>query len=213
MYFGLDLTGSARPSGYALLHASGSLVDSGLCGADDDIIALIARTQASVIAIDCPLGLPRGLCCLEASCECAPASSPGIRASELAVRSRGYSLYHTTKRTIIKPMVYRGIGLRRRLESAGLRVLEVYPFATKAALFGRRVPKKTTPEGRAWLLERLRALIPGAETLPAAVSHDQLDAIVAAYTAVLLDRGLADTLGDPDEGAIVVPRRLTNPYE
>jgi predicted nuclease with RNAse H fold len=207
-YFGLDLTGSARPSGYAVLEASGALVDAGLVGEDAAILEHVEASGASTVAIDCPLGLPAGLCCLEASCACRPIAPSGIRACELAVRSLGYGLYHTTKRTIIRPMVYRGMRLRDSLAVRGLRVLEVYPYATKAALFGRRMPKKSTPEGRAWLRERLAPLVAGVDRLACDVTHDELDAIAAAYTAVLLDRGDAVALGDGGaEGTIVVPRQ------
>jgi predicted nuclease with RNAse H fold len=204
-YFGLDLTGSARPSGYAVLDASARLDDVGLVATDADIITLVERSGATTVAIDAPLGLPAGLCCLEASCPCAPWATPGIRASELAVRARGYGLYHTTKRSIIRTMVYRGIALRRTFEARDLRVLEVYPYATKAALFGRPIPKKTTPEGRRWLRERLATRVANLDGLARPLNHDELDAIAAAYTAVLLDRGEAEPLGDPTEGAIVVP--------
>ncbi len=208
---GLDLTGSARPSGYAALDAGGALLDVGLVGDDDEIAALAGRFAATTVAIDAPLGLPEGLCCLEASCACAPVRAPGIRASELAVRGLGYGLYHTTKRTIIRSMVYRGIALRRRLEAQGLLVLEVYPYATKVALFGRPIPKKTTLAGARWLRERVETLVPGVADVSRRLTHDELDAILAAYTALLLARGEAVALGDEAEGAIVVPhaRALT----
>jgi predicted nuclease with RNAse H fold len=159
-----------------------------------------------VVAIDAPLGLPEGLCCLEASCPCASARSPGIRESEIAVRGLGYGLYHTTKRTIIRAMVYRGIALRRRLEARGLRVREVYPYATKVALFGRPIPKKTTRAGARWLREHVETLVPGVAAIRRDLTHDELDAIIAAYTALLLDRGEAVALGNEAEGTIVVPR-------
>lgn len=204
-YVGLDLSGRARASGYAVLDARASLLASGLCGDDAEIIKLVERSGAGTVAIDCPLGLPAGLCCLESTCPCEPANAPGIRASELAVRARGYGLYHTTKRSIIRPLVYRGIELRRTLEACGLRVLEVYPYATKAALFGRRMPKKSTAEGRRWLAGLLAPLVPGTAAL-AVATHDELDAVVAAYTALLFDRGDAEALGNDREGCIVVPR-------
>lgn len=204
-YFGLDLTGSARPSGFATLDAGGTLLDVGLVGDDDAIVALVAASGARTVAIDAPLALPAGLCCLKASCACAPVSAGGIRSAELAVRARGYQLYHTTKRTIIRSMVYRAIALRHTLEASGLRVLEVYPYATKAALFGRTMPQKTAPEGRRWLRDRLAPRVPGLAAVRRDLSHDELDAIVCAHTALLLDRGEATALGDPAEGTIVVP--------
>jgi len=102
-------------------------------------------------------------------------------------------------------MVYRAIGLRRTLEARGIPVIEVYPYAAKIRLWGRDIPKKTTPAGRRWLRERLEGLVPGMVDCPARLGHDELDAIVAAYTAHLRHRGLAEGVGDREEGLIYVP--------
>ena len=204
-YLGIDLAGPARASGYAVLDASAALLDVGLAGDDAAILALAERSAARIIAIDCPLGLPAGLDCLDPSHPCAPSSAKGIRESELAVRALGYGLYFTTKKTIIRAMAERGIALRRELETRGLRVIEVYPYATKCLLFGKRMPKKTTPDGVRWLRDRLAPLVPGLDAVPRTLTHDELDAVVAAYTAVLYASGRAVALGNDVEGTIVVP--------
>jgi predicted nuclease with RNAse H fold len=63
------------------------------------------------------------------------------------------------------------------LEEWGIPVIEVYPYVSKVRLWGKGMPKKT----------------------------DQLDAIVAAYTAYLYACGLAEGVGDRDEGMIYLP--------
>ena len=63
------------------------------------------------------------------------------------MRALGFGLYFTTKKTIIRAMAERGMALRDALEARGVRVIEVYPYATKGLLFGKTMPKKTTPEG------------------------------------------------------------------
>ena len=206
-YFGLDFASPGHTSGYCVLDATGALLDIGLAGDDAEIIALIERSGARMVAVDCPLGLPAGLDCLDPAHSCTATSPKGFRESELAVRALGYGLYFTTKKTIIRAMAERGIALRRTLESSGLRVLEVYPYATKCILFGKKMPKKTTPEGVAWLRDRVAAIIPGVAAIPRALTHDELDAAVAAYTALLYARGEAIALGNEAEGTIVVPRR------
>ena len=50
--------------------------------------------------------------------------------------------------------------------------------------------------------------MPGLREHSGRLGHDQLDAIVAAYTAYLYACGLAEGVGDPDEGLIWVPRAL-----
>ena len=204
-YFGLDFASPAHISGYAVLDAAGSLLDVGRAGDDAEIIALIHRSRARKIAIDCPLGLPAGFDCLDPAHPCVATSPKGIRESELAVRALGYGLYFTTKKTIIRAMVLRGIALRRTLEARDLHVLEVYPYATKRVLFGNPIPKKTTPVGLRWLRDHTTTLVPTLAGIERDLTHDELDAVIAAYTALLFARGEAAALGNEAEGTIIVP--------
>jgi predicted nuclease with RNAse H fold len=67
------------------------------------------------------------------------------------------------------------------------------------------MPKKTTPAGRVWLRERLEGVVPGLAERSARLNHDQLDAVVAAYTAYLYACGLTEGVGDRNEGMIYLP--------
>ncbi len=206
-YLGIDLTSSASsPSGYAVLGEGARLVEVGSVGSDREILRLALSGRPRFVAIDAPIGLPRGLCCLEESCACLAVAPDGKRESEREVSRMGIGLFFTTKRSIIKPMVYRAIELRRRLEGEGMHVLEVFPYATKILLFGSPLPRKTTAEGLAYLRSRLEALVDGLDSYRAPLTHDELDAIVAAYTAYLRDRGDTEDVGDAAEGAICLPR-------
>jgi len=205
-YLGIDLTSSPRrPSAYGVLNQGGALAAVGLAREDAELLALTDRWWPRIVAVDAPLSLPRGLCCLEEACPCRPVAPDGLKAAERALFRRGISLYATTKRSIIKAMVYRAIGLRQALEERGYVVLEVYPYAAKVRLWGEGIPKKTTPAGSRWLRERLEGLVPGLREHEGRLGHDQLDAIVAAYTAYLYDHDLAEGVGDPVEGLIWVP--------
>ena len=207
VFLGIDLTSSSkRASAYAVLDDQAKLHDVGLVGEDVEIVALAQRWRPRYVAIDAPISLPRGLCCLDESCDCAPVSGDGLKAAERELFRRGVGLYATTKRSMIKAMVYRAMELRRSLERVGFSVVEIYPYASKVQLFGKPVPKKTTAAGRQWLRERLEGLVPGLGEREGRLSHDELDAVVAAYTAYLHGRGLAEEVGDPEEGMIVVPR-------
>jgi predicted nuclease with RNAse H fold len=207
LYLGIDPTSApSRPSAFAVLDDQGSLRDLGLVREDDDILALARRWRPRCLAIDAPLSLPQGMCCLEESCPCAPASPDGLRAAERALLNEGIGLFRTTKRSIIKAMVYRAMRLRWALEQWGYALMEVYPYASKVRLFGRPIPKKTTKAGRQWLRERLEGLVPCLAEHGHPLSHDELDAIVAAYTVYLHDQGQAEAVGDREEGFIYVPR-------
>ena len=207
-YLGIDPTSSeSKPSGWAALGASAELLGVGGVGGDAEIISLSERWRAKVVAIDSPLFLPKGLHCLDEGCPCPSCRewTGEKRVAERELFRQGISLYWTTRKAFIKPMIHRAMALQRTLEARGVRVVEVYPYASKARLWGKGMPKKTTLAGRQWLCERLARVVPGLAGHEGRLGHDQLDAIVAAYTAYLYDRGLAEGVGDPDEGLIYLP--------
>jgi len=174
-------------------------------GDDEEIIALAEEQRPALVAIDAPLSLPLGLCCLEDSCACRPVSSRKGRQCERELSALGIGCYYTTKRSIIKGMVYRAIALKEKLEKRGFTVIEVYPYASKVRLFSR-LPRKTTVAGRQVLQEGLCHLIPAiASPQESSLSHDALDALLAAYTGVLYVKGRTEALGDPAEGLLHIP--------
>ena len=211
-YLGLDPTSSdSKPSGWAALGDSAELIGVGGAGSDVEIMSLSERWLPKVVAVDSPLFLPKGLDCLDEECPHASCHewTGEKRVAEQDLFRQGICLYWTTPKTFIKDMICRSMRLRRALEAKGVRVIEVYPYASKVRLFERPIPKKTTLAGRLWLRERLETVVSGLAEHPPRLGHDQLDAIVAAYTAYLHGRGLAEHVGDPDEGLIWVPRAVT----
>ena len=204
---GIDITSSAKkPSACALLDAAGSLLWLGSLTSDREILDLAAGRKPSLVAIDAPLGFPRGMDCLEDDCECESVWPFNGRRAERELIASGIPLYVTTKRSFIKPMVYRAMELAKRLEAQGSEVIEVYPYASKVRLFGQRPPKKTTKEGLLFLQQRLSRLIPSLDSHEGRLSHDLFDALVAAHTAHLHSLGKTEALGLDDEARIVVPR-------
>lgn len=203
---GLDLTSLAeRPTAYAVLDGD-RLADIGFAQSDGDIFALADTARPNLIGIDAPLGLPKGLGCLEEPCACGRCQ-PGparIRACELELRRKlGVGCFYTTKRSIIKGMVYRGIALKQRFEASGFAVLEVYPFATRVRLWGKPLYRKHTRAGRGWTHQRLLEIILGLPSPP--LGHHEADAVLAAYTCYLQSLGQAELLGEQDDGQICVP--------
>jgi predicted nuclease with RNAse H fold len=201
---GLDLTTSPQKgTAYAVLTKEMGFVAGGVVTDDEAIIALAEGQRPTLVAIDAPLSLPLGLCCLEESCTCRPVSSRRGRQCERELSALGIGCYYTTKRSIIKGMVYRAIALKGKLEERGFEVIEVYPYASKVRLLGT-LPRKTTIAGRRALQEGLCHLIP---SLPqeSLLSHDALDALLAAYTGVLYLKGQTEALGDPAEGLLYIP--------
>ena len=205
---GVDLTSSeARPTACVVLNSDGGLVDASKLATDEDIVRLVHAHRPAVVAIDSPLGLPLGMDCLEETHECLSVHPFKGRLCERELVTSGIPLYLTTKRSIIKSMVYRAMALAPRIGALGPKVIEVYPYASKVFLFGRDIPKKTTAEGREFLTDRLAGLIPGLAPAEQVLDHDTLDALTAAYTAHLFTLGRTQVFGIPEEVQIHVPIR------
>lgn len=208
-FAGIDLTASERrASGLALLSPQGAVLHLGSLRTDGEVLAFAAALQPASIAIDAPLGLPEGWECLDQPCSCGACAGPGEdrrRRCERELAARGIPCYWTTRRSIIREMVYRGMELRYALEKRGHRVVEVYPFGTKLRLWGRPILSKQRPEGLAWLRQRLAGLFPDLGARAATLSHDAADALLAAHTARLHALGGAEVLGDAGEGQILLP--------
>ncbi len=205
MFFGIDLSCSPQTASACVCVDSGlSVVYQGRERSDDDIMGAVTANSPLVVAIDAPLCLPEGLCCLEQNCDCQPSSGIKGRWCERELARLGMPCYFTTKRSIIKTMVYRGLGLKRRLEQAGLAVIEVYPYASKVRLFGRPPAAKSTYHGIEWLRGRLKGLLPGAAGVDT-WDHNMCDAAIAACTAFLYYHGATEALGKAGDGFIHIP--------
>jgi len=203
---GLDLTTSPeKVTAFVVLTKELEIVAEGSVTDDEEFIALAEVHRPTLVAIDAPLSLPLGLCCLEESCPCRPISSRKGRQCERELSALGIGCYYTTKRSIIKGMVYRAIALKEQLERRRFAVIEVYPYASKLCLFGK-LPRKTTVAGRRVLQERLCHLIPAIPSpQESLLSHDALDALLAAYTGVLYIKDQTEALGNPSEGLLHIP--------
>jgi predicted nuclease with RNAse H fold len=192
-YLGLDPASSeARSSGCAVVDERARILAVGLVTTDDEVLGLASRWRPRLVAIDAPLSWPL------------QPESKG-RQCEIQLAREGIGTFRTTRRTIIRALVERGMALAAEMRSRGFEVIEVYPYASKVRLFGRPIPKKATPEGAAWLRRRLEGLVPSMTGHDSPLTHDELDAVVAAYTALLRDRSLTEDVGDPAEGMICLP--------
>jgi predicted nuclease with RNAse H fold len=208
-FFGIDLTSTeAKPSACLGLDSKSQLVYLGFLTENRDIVTLLNFYSPQVIAIDAPLSLPLGLCCLEESCPCKPKFPRKNRQCDQELRQQGITCYPTSKKTFIKDLIYRGIELKasigREVKQVS-QIIEVYPFASKVRLFGKNVPRKTTKQGMSFLRDKLGDILPSLKPYSGMLDHNFYDAAVAAYTALLRHRNKVDTLGSSEEGVIVIP--------
>jgi hypothetical protein len=92
--------------------------------------------------------------------------------------------------------VLQGLALFEALAGGAAEVIEVFPTASWTRWLGKRGSRARV----AWTRDGLSAL--GLASLPTRTNQDQRDAIAAAVTARLHDRGLTEAIGE-----IVVPLR------
>ncbi len=172
---------------------------------DSDIVAVADLYSPEVIAIDAPLSFPLGLSHLEEDSACQASSQKKGRVCERELAQLGIPCYFTTEKSIIKRMVYRGIELKNRLCQAGFQVIEVYPYASKIRLFGKHIPRKTTPVGIAFIKGHLKNILPSLGPHLTMLDHNLCDAAIAAYTASLYCHDKAEAIGDTREGLVFIP--------
>jgi predicted nuclease with RNAse H fold len=208
-FFGIDLTSTeAKPSACLGLDSKSQLVYLGFIAENRDIVTLLNSYSPQVIAIDAPLSLPSGLCCLEGYCHCRPKFPRKNRQCDQELRQQGIPCYPTSKKTFIKDLIYRGIELKNSISLEArqdCQVIEVYPFASNVRLFGATIPRKTTKQGLRFVRDKLRDILPNIEPHLDMFNHDLCDAAVAAYTALLHRQNEADALGNNVEGQIFIP--------
>lgn len=205
---GIDLAGLPhRETGVAVLR-DGRLERLVTAGDDAEIMVLAALAgPGGTVAINAPLTLPRGRCCLDDDCPCR--HDPGTRSREIE-RELLRMRVPVLATALIKVLARRGIRLSAALRAVGCEPLEVYPYAT-LRLLDLPTQGKRTQLGRRRIHHALQSLVPGLDH-PDASEH-QLDAIVCALTAQLWRAGRTRTVGVVDEGLMVIPLPAALPPE
>lgn len=208
--FGVTLRMSpSHPSSLAVLNHQSHIVHLGLFNTDYELLQLVGTYEPALIAIGSPLCLPSGFADLEPSAT-APAVPPENRGRQLEreLASIGIPCFFTGKGSIIRPLIYRGIGLKDELQHQGYEVIEVYPHATKVILFGEQALPRKGSRSTAYLKEQLSTRVSGLDTYSGTLNKNSSDALLNAYTALLHMREGTDLLGSPHEGLLIIPKLL-----
>jgi len=142
-----------------------------------------AVKSADVVAVDAPLSLPAGRCCLEHDCSCSRYGH--FRRADLELRRYGSVLPLTWRG--MRELTMRGMKMAETLGSMGVKVIETHPRTADsvAGISG-------------WMSRKL-----GIEDLE--MSVHQRDALIGGAVAILYCRGDFIELGDPVEGTIILP--------
>jgi predicted nuclease with RNAse H fold len=205
---GVDLRSSPNhPSAVAVIGCQSEVAALSAFHEDDELVQIAKTYLPEFIAIGTPLGLPEGLCCLEPGCQCQfTVPNKKGRQLELELSRRGISCFFTNKGSIIRNLIYRGIGLSQQLQHEGFEVIEVYPHATKVILFGGKIPPKNSAASLSFMKEHLAGFLGGLEPHLDTLDRNSCDALVNGYTAFLHSRHSTDVLGTAQEGLLALPR-------
>lgn len=196
---GLDLAGSPRrPTGFCVLR--GRRVTVGHLFDDGEIFATIESVEPQLIAIDAPLALPAGRCCLTDTCACARTTH--FRVSDLELRRLGIRFFPITLGPM-RQLTQRGIQLKEALEARGIAIIETYPGAAQD-IWG--IPRQRDVVGLRRGLARFRLQGLGRSER----SPHVLDAVTCALVAQLYLEGNFSSLGSTDEALMILPPLSTS---
>ena len=139
--------------------------------------------SCNAVGIDAPLSLPK---------------SGNLRSCERELLKQGIRLFPSGAR-FFRPVVEKGMQIAEEFRKEGIRVFEVYPYATRKILGIAPEVKKSKKEGQKKIVGKLSEFVDGVEDLS---SHDDIDAVISALTVLLYFEGKARIVG---EGGILVP--------
>jgi uncharacterized protein len=191
---GLDLAGSpGRDTGYCVYRRPQKLTAS-ILGDDRSIEAAVNEVGPELVVIDAPLSLPRGRATIE------DRSGPHFRECDRELRRLGIRFFPLTLGPM-RMLTVRGMRLRSRFESQGLRVLEGYPGGAQDLL---GIARKQA--GAPALQAQLHRLGLGGDLIERSLTHDELDAVTLAWVGSEYLNGRGMLIGDPEEGQMLLPR-------
>jgi uncharacterized protein len=189
---GIDLAGSDKRNTGICTMKNKNIIFCKTVFTDEEIISHIKEFKPNLITIDAPLHLPPGRKTIE--------DNNGIhyRKCDLELRKLGIKFFPITLGPMRK-LTVRGILLKKKFQSMGYKVVEVYPGATQDVL---KIPRKQ--QGLLKLKKGLEKL--GLKKLDNNMNGDELDAITAAYTGFLFLHNRTTLLGNFRTGAIIIPK-------
>ncbi|MCP8303964.1 MAG: DUF429 domain-containing protein [archaeon] len=194
---GIDLAGvEKRDSGVCILD--GKLeAKAFILRSDDEIMESMIEVRPEIVAIDAPLSLPFGRCCLKDTCSCR--SKGHLRQCDKELLKMKIKFFPLTLGPM-RRLTERGMKLKEMLEDRGFKVVEVYPGGAQDIL---GIPRKQ--KGIPELRKGLMAI--GIKGISKVTSDHKLDAVTSALVGKMYVEGDYLALGDPEEGLIIMPRK------
>ncbi len=194
---GIDLTGSeSKASGWAVMKGCHAITRR--INTDEDILIGITLEQPDLISIDSPLSLPIGRISVDDD-------DPGRtlyginRKCERQLLKRGIRSYPPLIKSMQK-LTFRGMMLAGKIRGLGYPVIEGFPGGAQDVL---GLPRKQN--GLQTLIQGLKDLGITGSYSEHKVSHDEIDALTAALVGHCYLSGHFESVGDPEEGCIILP--------
>ncbi|MFQ5951265.1 MAG: DUF429 domain-containing protein [Candidatus Geothermarchaeales archaeon] len=188
---GLDLAGSEKRQTGVCLMTESLKCKTELLHTDDEIIGLIKSVKPDLVTIDAPLSLPKGRKSLEKR------EDVHFRQCDLELRKKGIRFFPLTLGPMRK-LTRRGIHLKDKLTDLGLTVIEVYPGGAQDIL---SLPRQQHDLER--LINGLAEM--GLKGLRGDMTGHEAHAVTCALVGWLHLRGRSETLGDVEEGVMIMP--------
>jgi predicted nuclease with RNAse H fold len=192
VFFGVDLAGRVdEVTGVAALSEKSELIFVNEVKPDIAIRNYIDFHRPNLVAIDAPLSIPSGRYGTYASRKC-----------DRDMTSIGIPAFATS---MLAQLTFRALTIQKQLQPR-YPTIEVYPQATKVMLGISHKDKKVKEISREIVQTRLARYVKGMpRTSKILLSDHELDAILAAYTAMLYNADRVKPIGDPQEGVIYIP--------
>lgn len=180
---GIDLAGKEKnPTGWALWQNKTIFVHE--IYKNEEIIHRSVKWNPTIIAIDAPLNMPK----------------KGImRKADREMYKHGYPVFPPSFPAMEK-LTLRAVKIKKQLTESGFNVIEVHPASTRKAL---QMPIKEWGKIQA-IFEHMG--LKGNWTKKSLTSHE-VDAITATLTADLHLKEKTESIGEREEGYIIVPKK------
>lgn len=206
MFAGLHIRANEKyQSTLVLVNTQLKAIETHIFKTDTEFYSLMQDLSPTILAIGAPTSLPLGLCCLETNCNCNyEIEGNKGRISEIQMASMSISCFYTTRGSISRNLIYRSINISEKLNSEGYTVIETYPHATKSILFHGEQDARTN---LSTLTKDSYPIYPFLNKSDDVAQWDKntLNAALSAYTAGLHYADQTDSLGDEQEGLVIVP--------
>jgi predicted nuclease with RNAse H fold len=214
VFVGLDPSaGDKNPSGIAIINETGVVLHLGVWMMFRELPQILGPFQEKIliIAIDGPLQPPGELnyCCFSdaaAICHYRQTTPYKGRYAEYLLNRNGFRCFTTSRQSFAWRWISRCFELNEYVKGLGYQTIEAYPTAARKILFPGILGSKKLLHNRKKLQEDLKTvgiIVPPSLKI---YSDHELDAVLAAYTALLEHNCNALKIGNVEDGFIIIPQ-------